>query len=298
MTPRVDVVALPAPVRLADVVAAVRRSGHSHFPVYQDDPDRLVGVLFLKDLFSIDLFGREAPSGNGSAPNEAGRAVPGSGAAAASAAAASGVGATRAGASGATPQGAAPQGAGSGAMTSGPAPATAAGSGGDLVVTRRVREPYVVPETRSALEVLAEMRRRRRGFAVVVDEYGGFAGVLTVNDLVSELVGDLRDEFDRSSSPAILRIDAVRYLVDGACAVSEVREQLGIDLPDGEYVTLGGFLFDAFGRIPEEGDVVTHDGWQLRITRMDRRRIAKVVMEAPSASMVPAGGESRPADGK
>ena len=69
------------------------------------------------------------------------------------------------------------------------------------------------------------MRRRRRGFAVVVDEYGGFAGVITINDLVSELVGDLRDEFDRTTSPSILRIDARRYLVDGACAVDEVVAQ-------------------------------------------------------------------------
>jgi CBS domain containing-hemolysin-like protein len=254
MTPRVDVVALPAPVRLSDVVAAVRRSGHSHFPVYHDDPDRLLGVLFLKDLFNTDLFPRE------------GVVV------AAPAATADGSGPGR--------------------------PAATAGSWSDLDVTRRVREPYVVPETRSALEVLAEMRRRRRGFAVVVDEYGGFAGVLTVNDLVSELVGDLRDEFDRSSSPAILRIDSQRFLVDGACAVSEVRDQLGIDIPDGEYVTLGGFLFDAFGRIPEEGEVIEHDGWRLRITRMDKRRIAKVVAEAPSAKVGAAAGESRPADGK
>ena len=85
-----------------------------------------------------------------------------------------------------------------------------------LDVAKRVREPYVVPESRPALEILAEMRRARRAFAVVVDEYGGVAGVLTINDLVSELVGDLRDEFDRSSSPAIERVDQSRFLVDGA----------------------------------------------------------------------------------
>lgn len=271
MTPRVDVVALPAPARLADVVAAVRRSGHSHFPVYRDDPDRLVGVLFLKDLFSMDLFSRD---GSGSfSRDSSGGALPPSEAL--------------------PPDAALP----SDAVAPPAAPPSDAVAAAELDVTKRVREPYVVPETRSALEVLAEMRRRRRGFAVVVDEYGGFAGVLTVNDLVSELVGDLRDEFDRSSSPAILRIDAVRFLVDGACAVSEVRDQLHINLPDGEYVTLGGFLFDAFGRIPEEGDELEFDGWRLRITRMDRRRIAKVVVEAPSARVAAAGSESVP-DGK
>jgi CBS domain containing-hemolysin-like protein len=353
MTPRVDVVALPAPVRLADVMAAVRRSGHSHFPVYRDDPDRLVGVLFLKDLFSMDLFPRDVPgsaavggaprsrpadgaeggvAADGQAASQAPNgicaeetAVPGlgdtdegEGASAAGEVAPDGVSGRSDGSLLALPSIGERRPLGVGPPTpdrsladrrnpavgpppAEPSPLGASGSTGvgpDVDVTRRVRDPYVVPETRSALEVLAEMRRRRRGFAVVVDEYGGFAGVLTVNDLVSELVGDLRDEFDRASSPAILRIDAVRFLVDGACGVSEVRGQLGIDLPDGEYVTLGGFLMDAFGRIPQEGDVLERAGWRLRITRMDKRRIAKVVIEAPSAKVAAAGGGSRPADGK
>ncbi|MFZ0059225.1 MAG: hemolysin family protein [Acidimicrobiales bacterium] len=238
MTPRVDVVGLATPVSLADVARAVRRSGHSHFPVYTDDFDHLVGVLFVKDLFHLDL-----PFSSGE----------------------------RAG-------------------------VPAVFSGAD--VTARLREPYVVPESRSALEILADMRRRRRGFAVVVDEYGGFAGVITINDLVSELVGDLRDEFDRTTSPSILRIDARRYLVDGACAVDEVVAQTGVAIPEGDYVTLGGFLFDALGRIPAESDAYEHAGWTFRVTRMERRRIAKVVIEAPSATIAAGDGTSRPSDGK
>ena len=149
MTPRVDVVALSAPVSFADVAQAVRRSGHSHFPVYEGDLDRLLGVLFVKDLFH--LVGTTSSSDNADGDEY----IP-----------------------------------------------------GDIDVTSRLREIYVVPETRSAIEVLADMRRGRRGIAVVVDEYGGFSGILTIKDLVSELVGDLRDEFDRSASPAVLRIDA------------------------------------------------------------------------------------------
>jgi CBS domain containing-hemolysin-like protein len=129
------------------------------------------------------------------------------------------------------------------------------------------------------------MRRGRRGFAVVVDEHGGFAGVLTVNDLVSELVGDLHDEYDRAASPSIVRIDRNRYLVDGSCAVVELRDELGLELPDGEYVTLAGFLLDRLGHIPEERETVEAFGWTFRITKVDRRRIAKVVLESPSATI-------------
>ena len=245
MTPRVDVVALAVPVTLDDVARAVRRSGHSHFPVYQDDLDHLLGVLFVKDLFHPGPLGIEAIRAVGQQRR---------------------------------PRFAGPR--------------------------RRKAGPRALHRSRSpgpALEILAEMRRARRAFAVVVDEYGGVAGVLTINDLVSELVGDLRDEFDRSALPAIERVDRSRFLVDGSCGVDEVRSELGIPIPEGDYVTLGGFLFDGFGRIPEEGDELEFAGWTFRVTRMDRRRVAKVVMQAPAATMTSTGrcrAVAAPADGK
>jgi CBS domain containing-hemolysin-like protein len=233
MTPRVDVVALAVPVTLDDVARAVRRSGHSHFPVYQDDLDHLLGVLFVKDLFHPGPLGIEGIRAVGGSDDQ---------------------------------------------------------DSPVLDVAKRVREPYIAPESRLSLEILAEMRRARRAFAVVVDEYGGVAGVLTINDLVSELVGDLRDEFDRASLPAIERVDKSRFLVDGACGVDEVRSELGVPIPDGDYVTLGGFLFEGFGRIPEEGDELEFAGCTFRVTRMDRRRVAKVVVQAPAATMTEQGG--------
>jgi putative hemolysin len=246
MTPRVDVVSLRAPVHYLDVAKAFRRSGHSHFPVYEGDRDHLLGVLFIKDLFHIDLLPlpRERADGD---PQRL-YAV-------------------------------------------------------DLDLTRRVREPFAVPESRNALELLAEMRKLRRGFAVVVDEYGAVSGVITINDLVSDLVGDIHDEYDQPASPSIKRIDQSRFLVDGACDVDEVRDTLGTPIPDGEYVTLGGFLFDRFGRIPEEGDELEWRSWSFRVDSMERRRIAKVVVRAPSATIVTADGAGQaggtdPADGK
>jgi CBS domain containing-hemolysin-like protein len=152
-------------------------------------------------------------------------------------------------------------------------------------IARRLRPPFVVPESRRVLDVLSEMRLGRNAFAVVVDEHGGIEGVLTVKDLVSELVGDLRDEFDRPEDDVLTRVDATRWLAEGACPLDRLAELTGLELPDGEYVTLGGFLLDRFGRIPGEGDRLDHDGWELRVAEMDRRRIAKVVVRSPSGTI-------------
>jgi CBS domain containing-hemolysin-like protein len=144
-------------------------------------------------------------------------------------------------------------------------------------ISRRLRQPFLVPESRLVFDVLAEMRRQRRAFAVVVDEHGGVEGVLTVKDVLSALVGPLPDEFDPDDEPEVVRVDGSRWLVDGRMSVDDVIDRLGIDLPEGEYVTLGGFLFNGFGHIPSEGEVLTVDGWELRVAEMDKRRIAKVV---------------------
>jgi CBS domain containing-hemolysin-like protein len=122
------------------------------------------------------------------------------------------------------------------------------------------------------------MRRQRRQVAVVVDEYGGVAGLLTVKDLLEPLVGELHDEFDEDEESEVVRVDNTRWLLDGQTNVDDVRERLGIEIPDdGEYVTLGGLLFERFGHIPSEGEAVRVGDWDLKVVEMDKRRVAQVV---------------------
>ncbi len=146
-----------------------------------------------------------------------------------------------------------------------------------LEISRKVRQPYLLPESLGVLEALADMRKRRRAVAVVVDEYGGVAGLLTVKDLLEPLVGDLHDEFDQDEEARIVRVDGQRWLIDGQTNVDDVRERLGVDIPEGEYVTLGGLLFSRFGHIPEEGEEVRVGDWDLKVVEMDKRRVAQVV---------------------
>ncbi len=160
-----------------------------------------------------------------------------------------------------------------------------------LDISRRLRQPFLVPESRPVLDVLAEMRRQRRAFAVVVDEHGGVEGVLTVKDLLGALVGDLPDEFDPDDEPDVVRVDGSRWLIDGRMSVDDVRDRLDINVPEGEYVTLGGFLFDGFGHIPVEGESLDVDGWELRVSEMDKRRIAKVVAKRPDPTTQDTGDE-------
>jgi CBS domain containing-hemolysin-like protein len=161
-----------------------------------------------------------------------------------------------------------------------------------LEISRKVRQPYLMPESLGVLEALADMRKHRRAVAVVVDEYGGVAGLLTVKDLLETLVGDLHDEFDSEEEPAIVRVDGTRWLVDGQTNIDVVNERLGMEVPDGEYVTLGGLLFERFGHIPMEGEHVVVGEWDLRVVEMDKRRVAQVVatnIGHPSGAASPIG---------
>ena len=145
-----------------------------------------------------------------------------------------------------------------------------------------VRPVLAVPESRELGDVLIDLRREDTHLAVVVDEYGGTAGIITLEDVLEEIVGDIGDEHDpRRAVPAAVVV-AGEWTLPGLLNRDEVVERCGLLVPEGEYETLGGFVLDRLGRIPVVGDRFTSDGWTLEVVAMDRRRVALVrVLAAP-----------------
>lgn len=155
------------------------------------------------------------------------------------------------------------------------------GPPGDQPIPRHLIRPMLlVPESRKLQDLLVDMRTQRRHFAVVIDEHGGTAGVVTMEDLIEELVGDIRDEHDLSE-PALRELSDGQFIAPGALRIDEAAGRLGLELPEGEYETIAGFIMDRLGRIPNRNDVVEHDGWLLRVRTMDKRRVVQVLIERP-----------------
>jgi len=138
-----------------------------------------------------------------------------------------------------------------------------------------VRDAHYVPETKRVAALLPEMQAQQFHMAIVVDEYGGTAGLVTMEDLIEELVGEITDEFDLEEV-SVEPLDDGLFRVSGATPIDEVNEALGIDLPEGDWDTLGGLVFHIAGHVPAEGEVVECDGHEFHVERVQGRRIAKV----------------------
>jgi len=135
-----------------------------------------------------------------------------------------------------------------------------------------VREPMYVPDSRPAERVLDDLRRTRAHMAVVLDEYGGTAGIVTMEDLVEEVVGDIADEYDFASRESIVT-DGVLELA-GSMSLIDVRSDYRIPIPEGDWTTLGGYAFAKLGRLPRMGDRIAIPGGEMEVVAMDGRRIA------------------------
>jgi CBS domain containing-hemolysin-like protein len=135
-----------------------------------------------------------------------------------------------------------------------------------------------VPESEPLRRLLGDLRREQRTFALVVDEYGGTAGLVTVEDVLEQLVGDIEDEFDQRGH-LVRRVGAGRHLLLGSLRVDRVEELFGVELPEGEYETIAGFVLDQLGHIPEPGERVPVDGWELTVTRVEGVRITELALQ-------------------
>jgi putative hemolysin len=206
MVPRIDVFALDVHTPLHEVRERVSLAGHSRVLVYDGSIDRVIGILYVKDLVHV-------------CPEE-----------------------------GATP-----------------------------ALGRLVREPFYVPEGKKIDEMLREFQRGKKHMAVVVDEYGGTSGIVTLEDILEEIVGEIRDEYDEET-PLIRQISKGEYLVAGRTNLGDLSDLLKVTIPADEVDTLGGFLYNLIGRVPEEGEEMEYESIRFKINRLDGQRIAEVLM--------------------
>jgi CBS domain containing-hemolysin-like protein len=216
MTPRVDVIALPAAATVAELIALARETGRTRFPVYEDTLDIVTGVAGVPDALGVPPARRAATA-----------------------------------------------------------------------VAEVAREPVYVPESLDLDGVLAALRTAGADLAIVVDEYGGTDGVVTVEDLVEELVGEIADEFDPAAG---LHADAGgltvpggerTVLLDGMLRADELAEQTGFRLPEGPYETLAGFVMARLGHIPAPGEGVVERGYEFTVVEVERHRVEQVRVELP-----------------
>jgi putative hemolysin len=145
-------------------------------------------------------------------------------------------------------------------------------------VAELTRPALFLPGTKHVLDALSEMRRDSFHLAIVVDEYGGTAGIVTLEDLVEEVIGDIRDEYDSARSD-VIRLRGGGLDLSGLVNLEDAAEVIGVALPQGPYETLAGFLIAQLGRLPELGDVVEWAGLRLTVHSMDGRRISRVRVE-------------------
>ncbi len=214
MTPRTDIVAIPADADGPAVRDLVVQAGHSRVPVFERSLDHIIGVLYAKDLLDKTL-------------DKNFRA-------------------------------------------------------------RDVMRPAVyVPEAKSIHQLLRELRLARVHIAIVLDEYGGTAGLVSFEDILEELIGEIDDEYDTSEPPAIQRLDTDTLEVDGRVHIHEVNAELDLELPDdGDYETIAGFVFATLGRIPVAGEEFTHENLHVRVTAAEPRKINRLRLRVlrPAAS--------------
>ncbi len=210
MTHRTDVSAVEINDPIQDVVEIAEKEGYSRIPVYEESLDKIIGIVYIKDL--IGYIGSSVPK------QESLRKI--------------------------------------------------------------MREPYFVPESMKCGMLFQEMTARRVQMAVVVDEYGGTAGIVTLEDLVESIVGNIQDEYDNEEEEFSV-IDETTFTVDGTTSIDEVNEHVGVNLPEDEYDTIGGFVISLLGYLPKDGEMneLDYENLHFTILNLEDKRIGKLKVE-------------------
>ncbi|MDP9463185.1 MAG: hemolysin family protein, partial [Actinomycetota bacterium] len=146
---------------------------------------------------------------------------------------------------------------------------------GDSAVTDSLREARFIPENKPVNRLMREMQAEKFHLALVADEYGGLAGLITLEDCLEELVGEIVDEHDEEDVE-VQRLADGDYSVDGRMSISDLNDLLGLELPDDHWETVAGFLFGTLEHVPKPGESVTQDGWRFTATEIEGRRIRRV----------------------
>lgn len=145
-----------------------------------------------------------------------------------------------------------------------------------------VRKAFFIPETKVVDELLRELKKKRLHIAIVVDEYGGTSGLVTMEDIIEEIVGEIEDEFDGEAP--ILRISSGTYIVSGSVTVADLNDEIGLNFPEEEFETIGGLIYDLVGSLPEKGRAVEYHGVKFIVDQVQGQRILKVRLLIPDRS--------------
>jgi magnesium and cobalt transporter len=148
-----------------------------------------------------------------------------------------------------------------------------------FVLKKLLHKPLFIPETMPLDELLFEFKKKRQHLAIVVDEYGGVAGMVTMEDILEEIVGEINDEFDEKELPEIVKISKNNYEIDSRMSIDNLNNELNIALPSEEFDTVSGLIFDLFGRIPKKDEVIEYNDMTFKVidikgTRLNRIRLS------------------------
>jgi len=206
MTPRTDIVAVEVTSNLQTVLETIISAGHTRVPVYEENIDNIVGLVYAKDLLSE--IGKDSA---------------------------------------------------------------------EFKLRDKMREAYFVPETKLLRVLLHEFQNQKQHIAVVLDEYGGTAGIVTLEDILEELVGEITDEYEVIPAEPIKRIDEHTIDVDARTSIDDVNDEFDSDIPEDEdYDTIGGFVFSRLGYIPKTGETFDYDNLKFTVASAEARRIKRI----------------------